>query len=48
MLIRFADGPSFRGKHPKIADQKDGFGICGLRGGTMDIDDLTVWSVKPD
>ena len=45
VLIRFADGPTFKGKHPKIGDEKDGFGICGLRRGTMDIDDVTVWSV---
>ena len=44
--IRFADGPTFKGKHPKIADKKDGFGICGLRRGTMDIDNVRVWSIK--
>ncbi len=48
VLIRFERGPTFYGTHPEITGEKDGFGICGLRGGAMDLDDVTVWGVKPD
>ncbi len=46
VLITIEDGPTFYGRNPGIADQRDGFGLCGLRGGTMDLDNITVWSVQ--
>lgn len=48
VLITIEDGPTFYGNHAGIADQKDGFGVCGLRGGTMDLDNVTIWSVQPE
>ena len=28
--------------------KKDGFGVTGNQGGTVELDNLTVWSVKPE
>lgn len=47
-VIQFAGGPTLYGKHASFARQKDGFGVCGTQGGTVELDNLTVWSVKPE
>ena len=45
-LVQFEDGPTLYGRDPRIAEHAPGFGVTGLRGGTMDVDDVTIWSVK--
>ena len=47
-VIQFAGGPTLHGKHPGIAGKNDGFGVAGTKGGTVELDNLTVWSVKPE
>ncbi|MBI1353805.1 MAG: hypothetical protein GC160_05615 [Acidobacteria bacterium] len=44
--IRLGDDIELSADHPMIAQQKDGLGFCGLRGGTMEIDDVKVWAVR--
>lgn len=46
-VIQFADGPVLQGRHEAFRGEKDGFGVAGLRGGVIELDDVTVWSVKP-
>lgn len=48
ILIQFAGGPTLYGKHPTLAGKKDGFGVTGNQGGTVELDNVTVWSVKPE
>lgn len=48
LVVQFADGPTLYAKHPRFAAEKDGFGLAGTKGGTVELDDVTVWSVKPD
>ena len=31
-----------------LTGKKDGFGVAGARGGTVELDNITVWSVKPE
>jgi hypothetical protein len=47
-VIQFANGPTLHGKHPSIAGKKDGFGVAGTKGGTVELDNITVWSVKQE
>jgi hypothetical protein len=47
-VIQFANGPTLAGKHAAIAGPKDGFGLAGTKGGTVELDNVTVWSVKGD
>ncbi|MCB1119930.1 MAG: hypothetical protein KJT03_00150 [Verrucomicrobiae bacterium] len=46
MLITFEHGPFFYGKHPGLAVKKDGFGVAGFSMGTVELDNIQVWSVK--
>jgi hypothetical protein len=36
------------GKHASLSGKKDGFGVAGKKGGTVELDNITVWSVKPE
>ncbi len=47
-VIQFAGGPTLYGKHASFSGPKDGFGVAGPKGGTVELDNLTVWSVKPE
>ena len=51
-VIQFADGPTLYAKHPcfalPAASGSKGFGVAGPKGGTAEIDNLTLWSIKPD
>ncbi|HUR58202.1 MAG TPA: hypothetical protein VM029_10865 [Opitutaceae bacterium] len=47
-VIQFAKGPTLTAKHAAIAGEKDGFGVAGQKGGTVELDNVTVWSVKPE
>ena len=46
-VIQFASGATLFGAHEAFAGKKDGFGVAGLRGGVIELDDITIWSVKP-
>jgi hypothetical protein len=48
LVLQFAGGPTLYGKHGALAGQKDGFGVAGNKGGTVELDNITVWSVKPE
>ncbi|MEM9282138.1 MAG: hypothetical protein AAGA96_09945 [Verrucomicrobiota bacterium] len=51
-VIQIQDGPTLYGKHPVIPNPApsggNGFGTAGLRGGTVEIDNLTLWSVSEE
>jgi hypothetical protein len=48
LVIQFAGGPTVYGRHKTFDQEKSGFGVCGTRGGTVELDNVTVWSVKKD
>jgi hypothetical protein len=49
-VVQFANGPTFYAKHKSlaipVADDADGLGIAGTRKGTVEIDNVTLWSIK--
>ena len=47
-VIQFAGGPTLHGKHASIAGKNDGFGVAGNKEGTVELDNITVWSMKPE
>lgn len=51
-VIQFADGPTFYVQHESLAKPagsgSQGFGVAGTREGTVEIDHITLWSVKPE
>lgn len=51
-VIQFADGPVLYAKHPRFAlpNEKgsNGLGIAGAKDGMVEIDDVTLWSIKPE
>ena len=47
-VIQFAGGPTLHAKHPSLTGKSDGFGVAGTKGGKVELDNLTVWSVKPE
>ena len=46
VLVQFADGPVFHGKHPSYVTEPHFIMLTGLEAGTMEIDDVTVWSLE--
>lgn len=46
VVIQFAGGPTLYGRHASLSAENDGFGVAGTRGGTVELDNVTVWSVK--
>lgn len=46
------DGARLFGTHPSLLEKPGkgaaGLGICGLRGGTVQLKNLNVWSIKPE
>jgi hypothetical protein len=48
LVVQFAGGPTLHAKHPTLTGPKDGFGVAGAKGGTVELDNITVWSVKPE
>ena len=48
LVVQFANGPTLYGKHESFTGKKDGFGVAGTKGGTVELDNVTVWSVKPE
>lgn len=47
-VIQFAGGPTLHGKHASFTGKKDGFGVTGTKGGSVELDNITVWSVRPE
>ncbi len=49
-VIQFANGPTLYAKHPRFAlpvsSGGAGFGVAGTKGGAVEIDELTLWSIK--
>jgi hypothetical protein len=48
IVLQFAGGPTIYGRHESLSGKKDGFGVAGAKGGTVELDNITVWSVKPE
>lgn len=46
VLVQFANGPTFHGKHPSYVTDPHAVMLGGLEAGTMEVDDVTLWSVK--
>ena len=47
VLVQFQDGPTFYGKHPSYKSELHTVMLGGLEAGHMEVDDVTVWSIKP-
>ena len=51
-VVQIQDGPTLYGKHPIMPSPApsggNGFGTAGLRGGKVEIDNLTLWTVKKE
>lgn len=51
-VIQIQDGPALYASHPVIGEPVstggNGLGVAGTRGGNIEIDDLTLWNVKPE
>ena len=46
VFVQFQDGPSFYGKHPTYRSELHAVMLGGLEAGHMEVDDVTVWSIK--
>lgn len=46
VVVQFADGSTFHGKHPSYKSDKHFVMVGGLEGGVMELDNVTVWSFK--
>lgn len=46
VLVQFADGPVFHGKHASYVADPHAVMLGGLEAGTMEIDNVKLWSVK--
>ena len=49
-VIQFKNGPTLYARHSSFADPPrsggNGLGIAGPRGGTVEVDDLTIWTIS--
>ena len=49
-VVQFADGPTLYAKHESlaipVADDTDGLGIAGTRKGSVEIDNVSLWSIE--
>ncbi|MCB1208430.1 MAG: hypothetical protein KDK97_03835 [Verrucomicrobiales bacterium] len=52
VVVQFADGPTFYAKHESFAKPNEsgasGLGIAGPKDGVAEIDNVTIWSIKPE
>jgi hypothetical protein len=46
VFVQFQDGPSFYGKHASYKSELHAVMLGGLEAGHMEVDDVTVWSIK--
>ena len=51
-VIQFADGTTIYAKHASfakpVANGGNGLGLAGPKGGTAELDNVTIWSIKAD
>lgn len=47
-VVQFAGGPTFYGAHPFYRDHDHTLAFVGNIGGKIEVDNLTLWSAKPD
>lgn len=51
-VIQFQDGPVIYARHASFAKEPasggNGVGLAGTKGGTVEIDNVTLWSIKPE
>jgi hypothetical protein len=47
VVVQFQDGPTFHGKHPSYRSDLHAVMLGGLEAGHLEVDDVTVWSIKP-
>ncbi|MEN3943364.1 hypothetical protein WJU23_18835 [Prosthecobacter sp. SYSU 5D2] len=51
-LVRFAGGPTLYARHPSYAlpppSGAPGMGVAGPKGGSVELDNVTFWTIKPD
>lgn len=51
-IVQFVDGPTLYAKHPCFAKPTpsggNGLGVAGPKDGTVEIDNVTLWSIKDD
>lgn len=45
VLVQFACGPTFHGRHPTYVTEPHAVMLGGLEAGTMEIDNVTLWSI---
>ncbi len=46
VVVQFANGPTFHGKHPTYITDKHAVMLGGLEAGIMEVDNVTIWSIK--
>jgi hypothetical protein len=46
VFVQFQDGATFYGKHPTYQSELHAVMLGGLEAGHMEVDDVTVWSIK--
>lgn len=51
-VIQFADGPTLYARHPSYAQPPPsgapGMAVAGPKGGVAELDNVTLWSIKPE
>lgn len=51
-VIQFQGGPTLYAQHPSFAKKTEsggnGLGVAGMKGGRVELDDVTIWSIKPE
>lgn len=48
VVVQFAGGPTLHGKHPSYKAADHLLAVIGFVGGEVELDDVTLWSVKPE
>ncbi len=52
VVVQFADGPTLYAKHESFTKPTEsggsGLGIAGPKGGAAELDNVTIWSIKPE
>ncbi|MCX7005984.1 MAG: hypothetical protein NTY53_01810 [Kiritimatiellaeota bacterium] len=48
LVVQFAGGPTLHGKHPAFKAEDHQLAVIGLIEGEVELDDVTLWSVKPE
>ena len=48
VVVQIAGGPTLHGKHPAYKGDNHTLAIIGLQAGEVELDNVTLWSVKPE